>query len=104
MEAAYLVFALRPKAERIGGIVDSCCVYVLTNLSLDDKGNVVSRNVGVTFSIHDAEAHRDEGIENGFETHRINANWHEDAEVTATVLAMREFRDIVALQIEESLR
>ncbi len=84
--------------------MDSCFVYVLTNLNLDDKGNVVSRTVGVTFSIHDAEAHRDEGIENDFETHSINANWHEDAEVTATVLAMREFRDIVALQIEESLR
>ena len=84
--------------------MDSCFVYVLTNLNLDDKGNVVSRNVGLTFSIHDAEAHRDGGIENDFETHMIKANWHEDAEVTATVLAMREFREIVALQIEESLR
>jgi hypothetical protein len=79
-------------------------VFVLTTLSLDDEGNVISRNVGVTFNIHDAEAHGAKGVEHEYETHSINLNWREDAEVTATVLAMRAFREIVALQIEESLR
>jgi len=79
-------------------------VFVLTTLSLDDEGNVISRNVGVTFNIHDAEAHGAQGVEHEYETHSINANWREDAEVTATVLAMRAFREIVALQIAEALR
>ena len=33
-------------------------VYVLTTLSLDSKGAVTNRNVGVTFSLHEAELHR----------------------------------------------
>ena len=79
-------------------------VYVLTSLSIDAKGDVTSKNVGVTFNIHEAEAHVAQGVEHEYETHSINANWRSDAEVTATVLAMRAFREIVALQIEEALR
>jgi hypothetical protein len=79
-------------------------VYVLTSLSIDAKGDVTSKNVGVTFNIHDAEAHKGEGVENDFEMFTVPGNWREDAEVTATVLAMRAFREIVALQVEEALR
>jgi hypothetical protein len=84
--------------------MDSVNVYVLTTLSLDENGTVTSKNVGVTFNIHDAEAHKGEGVGNEFETFQIDAQWEEDAEVTATVLAMRAFREIVTLQVEEALR
>jgi hypothetical protein len=85
--------------------VNSCCVYVLTSLSLDSKGEVKNKNVGVTFSIHDAEAHRAEGIENEFETFQIDSDWQEDAATTELVFAMREFCDMVKeLQQDAELR
>lgn len=43
-------------------------VYVLTCLTIDGKGNVFSRNVGVTFDVFVAEAHKGDGVENDFET------------------------------------
>ncbi|MGO9085934.1 MAG: hypothetical protein ACLQBK_11960 [Candidatus Sulfotelmatobacter sp.] len=70
-------------------------VYVLTSLFFDSKGNIKSRNVGVTFSLHEAERHKGQGVENDFEAFLIAANWREDAATTDLVFAMREFRSIV---------
>ena len=70
-------------------------LYVLTSLRIDSTGNVVGRNLGVTFNIHEAEAHREKGVENEFETFQIDTNGREVAEQTELVLAMRTFREIV---------
>jgi len=78
--------------------------YVLTSLSVDSKGDVVSRNVGVTFSLHEAELHRGDGLANDYETFQIDANWQEDAATTALVIAMREFRSLVEEIQREALR
>jgi hypothetical protein len=78
--------------------------YVLTSLSVDIKGDIVSRNVGVTFSLHEAELHRGDGVGNDYETFQIDANWQEDAATTKLVIAMREFRDMVRVMQEEALR
>ena len=78
--------------------------YVLTSLSVDSEGDVISRNVGVTFSLHEAELHRGDGVTNDYETFKIDANWQEDAGTTALVIAMREFRQIVKQMQVEALR
>ena len=70
-------------------------VYVLTSLFFDSKGNIANRNVGVTFSLHEAECHRVEGIENDFESFPVAPNWQEHAATTDLVIAMREFCDMV---------
>ena len=75
--------------------MDCVNAYVLTKLSLDSKGNVQSRNVGVTFSLHEAERHKARGVENEFESFLIATNWQEDAAQTNLVFAMREFRSMV---------
>jgi hypothetical protein len=79
-------------------------VFVLTTLTLDSKGTVTSRNVGVTFSLHEAEIHKGEGIENEFETFQIDSNWLEDAASTELVIAMRDFCAMVKTMQEEALR
>jgi hypothetical protein len=79
-------------------------VFVLTHLSLDKNGDVKSRNVAVTFDLFEAEDHRNKGVEYDYDKFVVPSDWQGDAEVTTTVLAMREFREIVALQIEEALR
>lgn len=84
--------------------MESFNVYVLTKLSLDNNGGVVSRNLGVTFSLHEAEAHREKGVENDYETFEIESNWREDAATTDLVVALRQFREIVEMQQEEALR
>jgi hypothetical protein len=76
-------------------MMDSYRIYVLTSLSLDRKGEVVSRNVGLTFSIHGAEEHKARGVGYDFETFQIDSNWLEDAATTDLVIAMREFCDMV---------
>ncbi len=70
-------------------------VYVLTSLFFDSKGNITSRNAGVTFSLHEAERHKAQGVENEFETFQICSNWQEHAATTELVFAMREFCDMV---------
>lgn len=67
----------------------------MTRLAISPEGQVVAENIGVTFDIYLAEAHRAGGIENDFERHPIPANWFEDAERSTVVSAMREFRLIV---------
>jgi hypothetical protein len=85
--------------------MDCLNAYVLTRLSLDDQGNVTSRNVGVTFSIHEAERHKARGIENEFEAFHIASNRNEDAATTDLVVAMREFCGMVReLQQDAELR
>lgn len=80
-------------------------VYVLTSLFFDSKGNIKSRNVGVTFSLHEAELHKGQGIENDFESFPIALNWQEHAATTELVFAMREFCDMVKeLQQDAELR
>lgn len=78
--------------------------YVLTSLSIDSKGDIASRNVGVTFSLHEAEAHRGDSVQNDFETFQIDAKWQEDAATTDFVLAMRGFCEIVKEMQQEALR
>ncbi len=80
-------------------------VYVLTSLFFDSKGNIVSRNVGVTFSLHEAERHKAQGVENEYGTFQICSNWQEHAATTGLVVAMREFCDMVnELQQDAELR
>jgi hypothetical protein len=80
-------------------------VYVLTSLFVDSKGNITSRNVGVTFSLHEAERHKGQGVENEFETFQICSNWQDHAATTELVFAMREFCDMVkVLQQDAELR
>jgi hypothetical protein len=78
--------------------------FVLTILKLDKDGNVISTNVGVTFNIHDAEAHREADVANDFETFSVAADWREDAETSNLVKAMREFREMVRQWQDEALR
>ena len=77
---------------------------VLTRLFFDGQGNVSSRNVGVTFSLHDAEAHRAGGVQNEFEEFLVSDDWREDTVTTALVKAMRSFRGMVEEMQEAALR
>ena len=79
-------------------------VYVLMTLSIGSRSEVVRKNVGVTFSLHEAEDHQDKDISNEFETFQIDAEWREDVATTDLVAAMREFRGMVREMQEESLR
>jgi hypothetical protein len=88
-----------------GEVAMACLnLYVLTSLSIDANGNVVSRNVGVTFDLFEAEAHRDRGVENDFETHVVDSNWSEDAAESSLVTTMRDFCAIVRQMQEDALR
>jgi hypothetical protein len=79
-------------------------IYVRTVLSLDSKGAVTTKNLGVTFNIHEAEAHRAKGVENEFDTFQIDSDWQEDAATTELVIAMRGFRDMVKEMQDAALR
>jgi len=74
---------------------DTINIYVLTSLFFDSKGNIKSRNIGVTFSLHEAERHKGQGVEHDFESFLIGTDWQEDAATTDLVYAMREFCDMV---------
>lgn len=79
-------------------------IFVLTRLAVSPEGHVVAQNIGVTFDIYLAQAHRAHGVENDFERHPISANWFEDAERSGVVSAMREFRQLVEQMQAEALR
>jgi hypothetical protein len=79
-------------------------VFVLTKLVIDPSSTVVSKNIGVTSSIHDAEKYAASDVANGYETFEVESNWQEDAATTELVFAMRGFRDIVKQMQEEALR
>jgi hypothetical protein len=91
-----------------GGMMDDSNfikAYLLTSLFFDSKEDIASRNVGVTFSLHEAEQHMAQGVENEYETFQICSNWQEHAATTDLVIAMREFCDMVKeLQQDAELR
>jgi len=78
--------------------------FVLTKLHIESDGKVISTNVGVTLDIHQAEAHREVDAANDFQIFGISNDWRDDAEQTALVKAMREFREMVRQWQEEALR
>ncbi len=84
--------------------MDMFDTYVLTKLRIDSDGKVISTNVGVTFDAHDAEAHRDADVANDVQVFSVSTNWHDDAEQSNLVRAMREFREMVRQWQEEALR
>ena len=73
-------------------------------LSIGSQGEVVRKNVGVTFSLHEAEDHQGKDIGNEFEAFPIETDWQEDAATTNLVVAMREFTGMVREMQEEALR
>jgi hypothetical protein len=79
-------------------------VFVLKTLVINAKGEAESKNVGVTFNIHDAEAHRSAGVENEFDTFEVAAEWEHDAATTEIVTMMREIRETVEERCDESCR
>jgi hypothetical protein len=79
-------------------------LYVLTTLGIDAAGNVASRNVGVTFDVFEAEAHKTLGIQNDFDTFEVSDDWRDDAEQSSLVGAMRDFREMVQRMQEAALR
>ncbi len=79
-------------------------LYVLTTLSIDAKGNVKSRNIGVTLDIFEAERHKAEGVENDFETFLVFGDWRQDAEQSDLIRTMRDFRELVTEMQEAALR
>src|SRR5207237_883986 len=85
-------------------MMETTNVYVLMTLSMGSRGDVVRKNIGVTLSLHEAEAHQDKDIGNEFETFQIDDDWSEDVETSNWVVAMREFRDTVRVMQEEALR
>ncbi|HXW92952.1 MAG TPA: hypothetical protein VEK33_20550 [Terriglobales bacterium] len=84
--------------------MDRTKVYLLTSLVIDPNGEVIGKNVGVTFSLHEAEEHRAKGVENDFETFQIDSNWQVDAATTDLIVALRTFREIVEEQQAQALR
>jgi hypothetical protein len=79
-------------------------VYVLTLLSLNAEGNVISRNVGVTFDVLEAEAHRGKAVEREFEVFAVPGTWPEAAEQSKLIASMRDFREMVKAMQDEALR
>lgn len=79
-------------------------LYVLTTLSINAEGNLLSRNVGVTFDIFEAEGHQAKGLENDFETFPIFGDWQEHAEQSRLIRTMRDFRDLVTEMQDAALR
>lgn len=84
--------------------MDCLKLYVLTRLSVDVNGRVLSGNIGVTFDLYEAETHRARGIENDFEMFVVESDWREDAEQSNLVRTMRDLCAIVRQMQEESLR
>ena len=85
-------------------MTDNVNVYVLTSLTINSDVEVIDENVRVTFSLHEAERHKEKGIENDFETFQIDSKWLEDAATTELVVLMRGFCDMVREMQEAALR
>ena len=84
--------------------MDDLQIFVLTCLYIDDEGDVAARNVGVTFDLLEAEAHKAHRIENDFQTFPVPNNWREYAEQSNLVMTMRDFREMVQQMQEAALR
>jgi hypothetical protein len=78
-------------------------LYVLTRLLITGD-HIGPRNVGVTFSLDEAQKHAAKDVANGFEMHQVDAKSQEDVETSNLLIALREFREVVQAQIEEALR
>ena len=79
-------------------------IFVLTCLYIDDAGNIANRNVGVTFDLLDAEAHRSQAIEHDFQAFGVSVHWREDTEQSNLVKTMRDLRAMVQEMQEAALR
>jgi hypothetical protein len=79
-------------------------VFVLNSLSLDESGDVKTRNVAVTFDLFEAEDHRNKAVENGYDCFVVPCDWRDDAAKSDAVRAMRDFRGIVEQMQDEALR
>ncbi len=78
--------------------------YVLVSASMNGKGDITEAIVGVTFSLFDAEKHRDAAIENDFKgPFELDANWQDHAAVSELALSMRDFTAEITRQNEEAL-
>ncbi len=84
--------------------MDYVNVYVLTSLSMNIEGNVVSRNVGATFDVLEAEGHKAKGVEHEFEVFAVPGNWREEAEQSDLIASMRDFREMVKAMQDAALR
>jgi hypothetical protein len=84
--------------------MDHVNVYVLTSLAIDAEGNVTTRNIGATFDVFKAEAHRANGVENEFKMFSVPGDWREDAAQSELIASMRDFRDMVKAMQDEALR
>jgi len=79
--------------------------YVLVRGVMDAKGNITDQVVGVTFNMFDADEHKNSSIENDWKgPFSVNADWQSDAEMSATVNAMRTFRSAIEEIHAEALR
>lgn len=79
-------------------------MYLLVELSLSANGDVVRKNLGVTFNVYEAEAHAAKGFENEYETLSVDVDWQEEAARSELTLAMRTMRDMVEEMQKEALR
>lgn len=79
-------------------------VFVLTRLVVTPEGHVKAENVGATFDIFVADAHRAIGVEHDFERYPISASWPEEAEKSGVVSMMRAFRQMMEQIQAEALR
>jgi hypothetical protein len=84
--------------------MDCLNCYVLTTLRINANGSVASTNVGVTFDIFEAEAHKAKGVENDFDTFVVSGDWREDAEQSELIASMRDFREMVQAMQDEALK
>ncbi len=84
--------------------MDCLTLYVLTTLSIGARGNVVNKNVAVTFDLFEAEVHKGGGIENDYETFPVFGDWIEDAAQSSLVRTMRDFRELIQEMQEAALR
>ena len=73
---------------------DICHVFVLTTLSLDENGDVKSRNVAVTFDLFEAKDHRNRGVEHEYDVFVMPGDSREDAEQSNLVKALRDLREM----------
>lgn len=65
---------------------------------------MISRNIGVTFDVLEAEAHKGQGLEREFEVFAVPGNWREAAEQSKLIASMRDFREMVKAMQDEALR
>ena len=57
--------------------MDYVHVFVLKTLRVDERGEIKSRNVAVTFDLFEAEDQRNKGVENGYDTFVVPSDWRE---------------------------